>query len=130
MTGAPLDERIAAFVDATWRHARSPLAFSALEIRLATLRTQDPRDSRFESHEPLAEAWARTWNESLGLEGRPERSILRLSLMTTSYLSGLATMTRLSPVPATAVQDQIEFLNQILIRELLSVHEPDPVLFI
>ena len=57
---APLEERIDAFVDATWHHFRSALAAASIEIRLATMRPEDSPYQRGQSNDRLANRYAST----------------------------------------------------------------------
>jgi AcrR family transcriptional regulator len=108
-----LEQRVAHFIDRSWKHFASPHYRSTFEILLNL-----PTDLEFSWQEQLLEAWFRIWS-SYFPESRPhQRGTTELMHYTIAVLSGLAATKILERRNLRLPKRELGYLKHTLIREL------------
>jgi AcrR family transcriptional regulator len=112
--GAPLEERVALFVDRAWEHFGSQKYRSTFEI-LLHYAAPDP-EGLWQCE--MLSAWNRIWSRLFGAAALSRRRRLTLQHYAISVLSGLASM-RMFEGPTAPVRDaELALLKDTLAREL------------
>jgi AcrR family transcriptional regulator len=114
---APLEKRVALFVDRAWEHFTSPAYRSAFEI-LLNASGEEERDARPGWQAPLLRAWDRVWRELFADSPIPSARLRRLERYAFAVLTGLATARWLGWRPAGEGESDLVLLKETLVREL------------
>jgi len=110
---APLDARVALFVDRSWDHFASPQYRSTFEILMNL-----PADVDLTWQAGVLESWNRIWSGYFPGHRLPRRRTLELMHYTISVLTGLA-MTKLVEGREASIRSrELGFLKDTLAREL------------
>jgi len=112
---APLDARVAQFVERAWEHFSSPHYRSTFEILIHASDVL-PRDSTW--RERMEKAWARIWAEVFAGEKLPRRRAIGLQQFTVASLAGLASLRMLEGESAATREAELALLREALLREL------------
>jgi AcrR family transcriptional regulator len=115
---APLEERVAAFVDRAWEHFASPHYRSTFEILLSQAGRgggKAPSSSSWQAG--MFHAWERLWRRLFGDAGLPPRRSADLQRFTIALLSGAAWL-KLLGGPDARHGAELALLEQTLVREL------------
>jgi len=116
--GAPLAERVSAFVDLAWAHFGSPDYRSTFEILLND--TQD--DADFDAvpiwQSGMFTAWNRVWSQIFADVNLPRRKVVALQAFAISVFSGMAALAMLRRAVEPVQSAELELLKQTLIREM------------
>jgi AcrR family transcriptional regulator len=112
---APLEERVAQFVERAWEHFSSPHYRSTFEILLhASDVIPDPARWR----QSMEQAWSRIWREVFAGERLPRRRAIALQQFTVAALAGLASLRMMENGSASARAVELALLQKALLREL------------
>jgi AcrR family transcriptional regulator len=114
--GAPLEERVAAFVDRAWEHFASPHYRSTFEILLSQA-GRDGGSGESSWQAGMFRAWERIWRRLFGDASLPRRRSAELQRFTIAVLSGAAWL-KLLGGPDAKDGAELELLKQTLVREL------------
>jgi AcrR family transcriptional regulator len=115
--GAPLEERVAAFVDAAWEHFESPHYRCTFEI-LLNMPSPDWASRELPLRNATLDAWRSIWNRFFGEAGLTPRKTIAVQYYTISVLSGLAAMKRFEGPTAERRRIELGLLADTLVREL------------
>lgn len=112
-----LDERVALFIDAAWKHFGSDQYRCTFEILLNI----PPVDWSSPDH-PLRDAtlkvWGNLWARFFGEAGLPPRRTIAVQYYAISVMSGLAAMKKLEGPTPSQRRMELGFLKETLAREL------------
>lgn len=112
---APLEERVAQFVDRAWEHFSSPHYRSTFEILIHAADAL-PRSSNWRAR--MEVAWSRIWREVFASEKLPRRRAIALQQFTVAALAGLASLRMLEGDSAQERDGELAVLRDALLREL------------
>jgi AcrR family transcriptional regulator len=112
---APLEERVAQFVERAWEHFSSPHYRSTFEILIHAADVL-PRDSSWRSN--MERAWSRIWAEVFSGEKLPRRRAVALQQFTVASLAGLASLRMLEAERTPERVGELELLREALLRGL------------
>jgi AcrR family transcriptional regulator len=112
---APLEERVAQFVDRAWEHFSSPHYRSTFEILIHAADAL-PRSSNWRAR--MEAAWSRIWREVFAGERLPRRRAIALQQFTVAALAGLASLRMLGGDAGQEGDGELAVLCDALLREL------------
>ncbi|MBW2268857.1 MAG: TetR/AcrR family transcriptional regulator [Deltaproteobacteria bacterium] len=115
--GAPLEERVATFVDAAWEHFASPHYRCTFEI-LLNMPSPDWASRELPLRDATLDAWRSIWHRFFGDAGLTPRKTVAVQYYTISVLSGLAAMKRFEGPTAERHRIELGLLEDTLVREL------------
>ena len=114
--GAPLAERVSAFVDIAWAHFGSPDYRSTFEILLNY--TQDTDDGVPIWESEMFSAWNRVWSKIFADVSLPRRKTVALQAFSISVVSGMAALAMLRRAVEPVQSAELDLLKQTLVREM------------
>lgn len=117
---APLDKRVALFVEGAWDHFGSPHFRSVFEI-LLNLPVPAEGDPEHAWQWGMLDAWNRIWERFFPDAGLSPRRRYALQHYTISVLAGLASVKMLEGPEARVRSLELELLEDTLIRTLSGV---------
>jgi AcrR family transcriptional regulator len=115
--GAPLAERVSAFVDIAWAHFGSPDYRSTFEILLNCTRDGDGEGVPIWQTEMIS-AWNRVWSKIFADVDLPRRKTVALQAFSISVVSGMAALAMLRRTVEPVHGAELDLLKQTLVREM------------
>ena len=116
--GAPLAERVSAFVDIAWAHFGSPDYHSTFEILLNY--TRDDSDGVPIWQSEMFGAWNRVWAKIFADVEIPRRKTVALQTFSISLVSGMAALAMLRRAVEPVQGAELDLLKRTLLREMSS----------
>ena len=113
---APVEERVALFVDRAWQHFASPHYRSTFEILLS--QTAEDPEAQPAWQAGMSRAWDGIWSQLFGDAAASRRRTRMLQHYTLSVLSGLACMAMIEGAPPRFQEAELALLKETLVREL------------
>ena len=114
--GAPLAERVSAFVDIAWQHFGSPDYRSTFEILLNHTREDEGARPIWQSQ--MFNAWNRVWSQIFADVNLPRRKTVALQAFSISLVSGMAALAMLRRAVEPVHGAELALLKQTLVREM------------
>jgi AcrR family transcriptional regulator len=112
-----LEERVALFVDAAWKHFGSDQYRCTFEI-LLNLPPVDWSSPDHPLRDATLKAWSSLWSRFFGEAGLPPRRTVAVQYYAISVMSGLAAMKKLEGPTPSQRRMELGFLKDTLVREL------------
>ena len=116
--GAPLAERVSAFVDIAWAHFGSPDYRSTFEILLNSNREAEAEAPIWQSG--MSNAWNDVWSKIFADIDLPRRKTLALQAVSISVVSGMAALAMLRRAVEPVHGAELDLLKRTLVREMSS----------
>lgn len=112
-----LEQRVALFIDAAWKHFGSDQYRCTFEI-LLNIPPVDWSSPDHPLRDATLKAWSTLWVRFFGEAGLPPRRTIAVQYYTISVLSGLAAMKKLEGATPSQRRMELGFLKDTLAREL------------
>lgn len=112
---APLEERVAQFVERAWEHFSSPHYRSTFEI---LIHAGDAFSRHAMWRQQMLQGWGAVWKEVFSTEKLPRRREVALQQFTVASLAGLASIRMLEGESAPPREAELALLRDALLREL------------
>jgi len=113
---APVEKRVAFFVDRAWEHFSSPHYRSTFEILLNATGEDSETVPTWQTE--MSRAWSRVWEQLFGDAPVSERRSRAIQNYTISALTGLAAVQMIGGPGARILDDELALLKETLVREL------------
>ncbi|MGH7899868.1 MAG: TetR/AcrR family transcriptional regulator [Candidatus Binatia bacterium] len=114
--GAPLADRVSAFVDIAWAHFGSPDYRSTFEILLNYTRDDANGVPIWQSE--MFGAWNRVWSKIFADVNLPRRKTVALQAFSISVVSGMAALAMLRRAVEPVHGAELDLLKRTLVREM------------
>jgi AcrR family transcriptional regulator len=117
LAGAPLAERVCAFVDIAWAHFGGPDYRSTFEILLNYTRDGET-DGVPIWQSAMFSAWNRVWSQIFADVDLPRRKVVALQAFSISLVSGMAALAMLRRAVEPVHGAELDLLKRTLVREM------------